>query len=248
MDEEPEDKVRALSREAAKALPSGSRHYTAYVGPAHQYDFMAATQFRLLTTLGLREHHRLLDFGCGSLRAGRLLIPYLLPGHYYGLEPNRWLIDDGIASELGHSIVEVKQPTFLHHSDFSATRFGVTFDFIVAQSIFSHTGPGVVASTLADFRLCLAEHGLILATFIPDGKAGRKADQSDRWVYPGSVSYDFAAVETLISNSGLAGRMLPWFHPRQTWFALAHSVDALPSPSDDVHLSGVVLRDPELRP
>jgi SAM-dependent methyltransferase len=58
--------------------------------------FMGATQFRLLTTLGLREHHSLLDFGCGSLRAGRLLIPYLLPGRYYGLEPNRCLIEDGI--------------------------------------------------------------------------------------------------------------------------------------------------------
>ena len=78
MNREDED-VRALSREAAKALPPGARHYAAYVGPPEQYDFMGATQFRLLTTLGLREHHSVLDFGCGSLRAGRLLIPYLAP-------------------------------------------------------------------------------------------------------------------------------------------------------------------------
>ena len=78
-------KVRALSRDEAKALPPGAHHYTAFVGRADQYDFMGATQFRLLTTLGLREHHAVLDFGCGSLRAGRLLIPYLNEGRYHGL-------------------------------------------------------------------------------------------------------------------------------------------------------------------
>jgi hypothetical protein len=70
--------TRALSIDDAKTLTPGDMHYTAYVGPPAQYDFMGASQFRLLCTLGLRENHTLLDFGCGSLRAGRLLIPYLL--------------------------------------------------------------------------------------------------------------------------------------------------------------------------
>jgi hypothetical protein len=91
-----ENDVRAVSREAAKKLAPGSNHYTAYVGPPDQYDFMGATQFRSLTTVGLREHHSLLAFGCGSLRAGRLFISYLLPGCYYGLDPSRWLVDAGI--------------------------------------------------------------------------------------------------------------------------------------------------------
>jgi len=51
-------------------LKPGDDHHMAYVGPPTQHDFMGATQFRLLCTLGLRAHHRLLDFGCGSLRAG----------------------------------------------------------------------------------------------------------------------------------------------------------------------------------
>jgi hypothetical protein len=85
---------RSIPREGARGLTAGSEaHYSAYVGPPREYDFMGATQFRLLTTLGLRETHRLLDFGCGSLRAGRFLIPYLLPAHYYGVEPNALFID-----------------------------------------------------------------------------------------------------------------------------------------------------------
>jgi hypothetical protein len=69
--------TRRLSDTDTRNLGAGAAHYTAFVGPPDQYDLMGATQFRLLTTLGLRDYHRLLDFGCGSLRVGRLLISYL---------------------------------------------------------------------------------------------------------------------------------------------------------------------------
>jgi len=59
------------------------------VGPDADYDLLRALQFRLLCALGLREHHSVLDVGCGSLRAGRLPITYLAPGRYFGIEPNR---------------------------------------------------------------------------------------------------------------------------------------------------------------
>lgn len=62
-----------------RASQPGSENRRAYIGPPTQFDFMGATQFNLLTRLGLREDHTVLDIGCGSLRAGRLLIPYLLP-------------------------------------------------------------------------------------------------------------------------------------------------------------------------
>jgi SAM-dependent methyltransferase len=241
--------VRGLTRDAAKALHAGSEHYTAYVGPPDQYDFMGATQFRLLTALGLREHHAVLDFGCGSLRAGRLLIPYLLEGRYYGLEPNRWLIDDAIERELGQAIIDLKRPTFLHHSDFSATTFGVSFDYILAQSIFSHAGPDLVSRCLADFRSCLKKSGLILATFVQPHQIGTSEDPGESgWVYPGCVTYKLDTVMAMIEGAGLVGRALPWFHPRQTWFAMALSPDELPALSDGVHLSGVVLRASGLRP
>src|SRR5262249_12981223 len=184
------DASRALSNEAAKALPAGALHYTAYVGPPKEYDFMGATQFRLLTTLGLREYHSVLDFGCGSLRAGRLLIPYLQPGRYYGLEPNRWLIDDAVAREIGADIIRLKQPTFRHDEGFSAVHFGMKFDFVLAQSIFSHAGRDLVATAMSSFKRCLAEGGLILSTFVPPEMLGQKEDsRSQGWSYPASVAY-----------------------------------------------------------
>ena len=44
-------------------LKPGDSHYRAYVGPPEDYDLIAAMTFNLLTTLGLRQHHSLLDVG-----------------------------------------------------------------------------------------------------------------------------------------------------------------------------------------
>ena len=44
----------------------GSHHYRAFVGPPQKYDLVAANQFNLLTSLGLREYHYFLDIGCGN--------------------------------------------------------------------------------------------------------------------------------------------------------------------------------------
>src|ERR1017187_6689363 len=68
-------------------LAAGAHHYRAYVGLPERYDTLAVLQFKVLTDLGLREHHTVLDVGCGSLRLGRLLLPYLLPDRYVGVEP-----------------------------------------------------------------------------------------------------------------------------------------------------------------
>jgi len=238
---------RNLPNDAAKKLRPGAEHYTAYVGPPTQWDFMGATQFRLLTALGLREHHKLLDVGCGSLRAGRILIPYLLPGNYYGIEPNRWLVEEAITREIGSEIVRMRCPSFLYASDFSVDAFGVAFDFIVAQSIFSHAGPDIVALALSQFAKTLSPSGLVLATFVHPERLPSAPQEALGWTYPGCTTYPAQHIDRLISDAGLIGRSLPWFHPRQTWYAMAISRDAMPPQDLDRHLSGVVLRDPEFR-
>jgi SAM-dependent methyltransferase len=238
--------LRSIARIDAKTLPAGAGHYSAYVGPPDQFDFMGATQFRLLTTLGLRETHRVLDFGCGSLRAGRLLIPYLLPGKYFGVEPNAWLIEDAIRHEIGRDQIRLKRPTFSHQADFRVDQFGATFDFILAQSIFSHAGPALIETALANFRSALAAQGIILATFIHLGMSGLPAEhEGEGWVYPQCVAYWPNTVDRLIRQAKLEGIALPWFHPRQCWYALAAERDVLPTADQFSHLSGAVLRSDE---
>ncbi|GJM09000.1 MAG: hypothetical protein DHS20C11_12760 [Lysobacteraceae bacterium] len=217
-------------------------NHRAYVGNERDYDFLGASQFRLLCALGLRENHRLLDLGCGSLRAGRLFIAYLRPGHYYGIEPNPWLIDSAIEEEVSSGLVELKQPTFAHNSDFAVDGFGVEFDFILAQSIFSHTEIDLTRTALSNFRKSLKPGGRCLMTFA----VGNATFPGTDWVYPKTVSYPRALIRQLASECDLDVVELDWFHPRQRWFLMVAKGDRLPTATELDMLSGVVLYDRKL--
>jgi SAM-dependent methyltransferase len=223
-----------------RGLQPGSRHYRAFVGPPEDYDLLAALQFNLLTSLGLREHHHLLDIGCGSLRAGRLFIPYLLPGRYYGIEPESWLVEEGIARELGRDLVAIKRPTFSTESDFALSRFGRSFDFLLAQSIFSHAPASAIRRCLAEARRVMHSASVFAATFVEgkeDHAGTRWAYQGDavtwtkEWERRGSVRYTFPFLCELAAEAGLVCRRLSWPHPRQRWIALVDpaGVERLPS-------------------
>ena len=233
--------LRDLPDDMARKLPLGAPHYMSFVGAPTQYDLRGGAQFALLFALGLRDHHRLLDFGCGSLRFGRLAIPYLQAGNYVGLEPNAWLVEDGVERQVGRDQIALKRPTFHQFDDFQADRCGTGFDFIVAQSIFSHAGREIICSALPSFARALAKDGLALATFALLREGQTPDDPNVGWVYPGGVRYTQEAVAEMISNAGLAGRALPWFHPRQTWYALALDPARLPPPRFDSFLQGAVL-------
>ncbi len=222
------------------SLQAGDPHYQAYVGPPGQYDIMGATQFRLLTSLGLRASHRLLDFGCGSLRAGRLLIPYLDEGRYFGIDPNQWLIDEGIRKEIGGDLVRIKKPRFANGDDFSTDLFGVSFDFIVAQSIFSHTGRDLLEKALRNFRSSLADGGLVAATFYED----RRDFEGEGWIYPHCVRYRPSTIRRMVRDAGMVAGRIPWHHPRQVWYLMAKRSACLPSRSARRRLSGIVLERP----
>lgn len=199
-------------------LRPGDRHYRAYVGPPKDYDLISSIQVALLLAAGLRETHRVVDVGCGSLRAGRLLIPYLRPGHYFGVEPNRWLVEEGIKRELGDDIVRIKRPTFRFVEDFSLSTFGVSFDFAVAQSIFSHTYSDLTIVGLREIAKALAPEGKLFATFME-----RESNtEGSGWLYPGTVQYPWRKMRDLIEESGLVARPIDWMHPRQSWFVAAH--------------------------
>jgi cyclopropane fatty-acyl-phospholipid synthase-like methyltransferase len=239
--------VRSLSDSEANNLGPGAKHYRAYVGPPDEYDLMGATQFRLLTTLGLRGHHRLLDFGCGSLRAGRLFIAYLDRSKYHGLEPSTWLIEDAIANQIGRDVIAIKAPQFFNVDDFRADRCGTNFDFILAQSIFSHTGPDLLLRSLTGFKASLAPAGLALATIVRPHQAAGAAAATNGWHYPQCVTYAPDALASIAAQAGLAVRRLPWFHPRQTWYAFALDAGSLPPREIDPLLRGAVWNVPSWR-
>ncbi len=196
--------------------PAGHRRY---VGPPEKFDVISASQFSLLVGLGLREDHRLLDIGCGSLRGGRLFITYLRSGNYFAIEPQRWLVEKGIECELGRDVIELKRPTFLHDGGLTLTAFGQQFDFLLAQSIFSHASPAQLRRCLAQAKLALAPRGIFAATYIP----GAEDYRGESWVYPGPVTYTFDRLHALAAELDLACAWLEWDHPNgQEWVAFYH--------------------------
>ena len=199
-------------------LKPGDAQYRAYVGPPEDYDLIAAMTFNLLTTLGLRQHHSLLDIGCGSLRIGRLLIPYLNRGKYFGVEPNEWLVNEGIRQELGETLLQIKRPTFfLSDSPETIAQSTIAFDFALAQSIFSHCGLDLIKGWLSAISRSVAQDGVLVATFL----IGEEDSAQTGWIYPECLNYRPTTLEREAKDVNLRFEILDWKHPRQTWALFA---------------------------
>ena len=208
-----------LPDDEPKNLPPGSSHHRAFVGPPNKYDLVSAMQFNLLTFLGLRENHFLLDIGCGSLRGGRLFITYLLTGRYFAIEPNQRLIEEGIKNELGGHLIDIKQPVFSNDPNFTLSAFNQKFDFIMAQSIFSHASIPQIRRCLAEAKKVMKPASIFAATFVK----GEKNYEGGVWVYPGCVTYTFEFFKSLVEEHGLACKRLEWPHPTaQTWVVIVN--------------------------
>jgi SAM-dependent methyltransferase len=187
-------------------VSSGSRDgtYRDFVGPGEKYDIFSAVQFNLLTFLGLREHHFLLDIGCGSLRTGRLFIPYLLPGHYFGIEPENWLLTEGISNETGEDLIRLRKPSFSNDSNFTLSVFDRKFDFILAHSIFSHATQEQIRRCLSEAKKVMTPESVFAATFV-EGEENYTGDKWTLW-----AKYTFEHMNSLVEEQGLVCRPFGW--------------------------------------
>ena len=189
------------------------------VGPPDKYDIIGAQQFCVCISHGLREHHAFCDIGCGSLRGGRLFITYLLPGKYYGIEPNARLVNDGIDLELGGNVIGCKHPQFLFSDDFYLQKFEQRFDFILAQSIFSHAYPEQIDTCLWQVAHTLVPDGKFLGTYFQ----GAPNYTGNTWASSPCATYTKDWMVTHAHDHGLKFRHLPNRHESgQTWFLMQH--------------------------
>jgi len=189
-------------------------NYRSAVGPPDKYDIIGALQFRVLTELGLRDTHYLCDVGCGSLRGGRLFIPYLNKGHYFGIEPERHLVGAGMGQELGFCIWSVKRPEFLYIDTFELTHFRVDFDYILAHSIFTHAALWQIDKCLAEARQCIVDDGLFVGTWFEG-----ESYIGDTWAP--KATYTTYLMEKIANEHGWSFEVLNHDHPSgQSWFLM----------------------------
>lgn len=100
---------------------------------------MGRLQFDYLIRHGLKPDHRLLEIGCGNLRAGRLFIDYLDTGNYYGVDISPDILIAAQDTVSDHDLRD-KLPHLMPVGDL---RFAAlpdeTFDVVHAHSVFSHS-------------------------------------------------------------------------------------------------------------
>ncbi len=195
-------------------LAAGDDHYRAHVGPPFNYDINGALQFQFMLDLGLREYHRFLEIGCGSLRLGRLIMTYLLPNRYYGIEPNRKILEEGMINNLGSSDPEIglpglKKPVFSYNSDFDFSFVGDKVDFVIAQSIASHTGVSETGKLLSGINSVMHDDSIAMVTYIRCA-TNENNNTRDGWFYPECITYTDKCMGKFAADLGLIAHRTSW--------------------------------------
>jgi hypothetical protein len=212
-------KKQSLHEEFGEKEAIGGDHYRSWVGPPNYYDLIGVTQFNLLTLFGMRETSTLLDIGCGSLRGGRFSMMYLRPGNYFGLDPEDWAVQEGLQAHFGEEFATRKKPTFVHDSNYTFTKFGRKFDFLMAHSIFTHAPESQIRLCVSEAAKVMVPESVFLATFFEslDGTdyAGKE------WAYPDIVRFKKSTISSYVEEAGLECQHLEWPHPfNQKWVAI----------------------------
>jgi SAM-dependent methyltransferase len=122
-------------------------------------------QFDYLVRHGLRPADRLLEIGCGNLRAGWRFIDYLEPGHYHGLDISPDILLAAQDTVVRHRLQDkVPHLTLVRDLRLEALP-GAYFTAAHAHSVFSHSPREVVDECLAHIGRVLAPGGFLDFTY-----------------------------------------------------------------------------------
>jgi ubiquinone/menaquinone biosynthesis C-methylase UbiE len=183
----------------------------AAVGSASRARWLALgkTQFDYLVEHGLEPGDRLLEIGCGNLRAGWRFIDYLHAGHYYGIDISPDIL---LAAQetIKHYELQAKMPhlTLVRNLTFALLPDDA-FTVVHAHSVFSHSPIEVIDECLANVGRVLAPGGFFDFTF-------DRTEGTEHHVLHEDFYY---RAETLIEHAaayGLAARLM------DDWEALPH--------------------------
>jgi SAM-dependent methyltransferase len=162
---------RVMGRRYHRLFPDWHR---AVVGG--RWEEMGELQTSFLVEHGLRPGHRLLDVGCGSLRAGLHLMRYLEPGHYYGIDASTELLTAG-RWEVERCGLEHRAPTLRHGASFDVESFGQRFDYAIAHSVFTHIPiNSILVCLLRVERVLRRPGGRFYATFFENPRGTKRLD------------------------------------------------------------------------
>lgn len=184
------------------------------------WDAIGGLQLEFLKDNGLTPSHKLIDIGCGCLRGGVQYISYLEAGNYYGLDINSSLIQAG-RIELERAGLEHKYPNLVVNDKFEIGFFGISFDYAIAVSLFTHLPMNHIVRCLVEVSKSLSIKGNFYSTFF---EAPLTANIDPILHSPGGITtyydknpfhYSFFEMQQLAEMANLSVKYIgDWNHPR----------------------------------
>jgi len=114
-----------------------------------------ADVLQILISQGLAPRHRVVDYGCGSLRIGRHLIAYLEPDRYWGLDVTDRFFGEGLAN-VDPALLAARRPRLAVIGRASLREAAAARpDFVIVVAVLHHVPErqlGAVFRRIA--RLC----------------------------------------------------------------------------------------------
>lgn len=132
-----------------------------------KWEEIGKLQYDFLITKGILPKHRILDIGCGTLRAGRYFIKYLLPNKYTGIDISSAAIDYANKLVIEEELSD-KEPRLVLSSnkDLKFKEFlNEKFDYILAQSVFTHLKPEHICECFENISIIMTKESLFYFTY-----------------------------------------------------------------------------------
>jgi hypothetical protein len=177
--------------------------------PRETFEEAGRTQMVRLLQHGLLPESKVVDIGCGCLRAAYWLIRFLDPDCYCGIEPATRRVELGRRYLFSVDELENKRPRFDSNAAFDVSVFATRFDFFLAYSIWTHCSKSDIATTLDGFLSHSTAAGVFLATYLPPTLEDEDY-MGDSWVgtshesdEPGVIRHSLEWIEDACSRRGL---------------------------------------------
>lgn len=130
------------------------------------WDLVSDWQYDYITNLqSVSSDTRFLDLGCGSLRLGHKLIPYLNGGMYVGIDFAQDIVEAAISKELDYNIQRKKRPQFIYNDNFDLSAIDKPIDIAWSYAVWIHLNDSVVRNALNNVKEVLKPGGVLYSTF-----------------------------------------------------------------------------------
>jgi len=147
-------------------------------------------------------------------------IGYLEAGHYAGIDKRGDNLEQARKKELPRYGLEDKNPHLLVNGAFEFSKLGMTFDYAIAQSVFTHLPLNNIIRCLVEMAKVLNPGGRFYATIYenPNGKKFLGSIQQSAGVvsYPDAdkFHYDLDTLRSACEGTGLKMAYNgDWGHP-----------------------------------